>query len=430
MAVINDSGDKMRDIIAGVAANLEAGADPVETDDADGAADTASGADAGADGADAGADGADAGDVGGTGAVDEPVVADGTDNGDAGAAGAAGADAGTGKVGDTAAAAAAAGKVAADAAGNDKPKEDAFAKEHGVKTTDAMGRPNRIPYPVVRDRIVPNAIKKAQADWEKTTLQPVQARVLAQDKDLQSFRGVEKILLEEPRRYLAILQQSVPGYAQLFAEMGAGKFTPEVKQGAKPAVGTNLADGKDDPEPPMDAKDENGKVIGYTQAGYAAVRAWDRREAAREANKAMEARFGKVLTREERLQQDEAAVQTVDSVISGAAKWPGFMENHEAILTELGKGTNPLATGPEMQDALHAAYTSVMFGTVTKHKETEEESKKRHFAEFQSTLRRSPRSTSTTTQVARREPAAEVDANTSSEDRMRNIIADVASRLK
>jgi hypothetical protein len=70
-----------------------------------------------------------------------------------------------------------------------------------------------------------------------------------------------------------------------------------------------------------------------------------------------------------------------------------------------------------------------MFGAVAKHRETEEEARKRHFTEFQASLRRAPRSTSTSTQMRRNEPA-EVDENTSPDDRMRNIIADVASRLK
>lgn len=424
MAVVNDSGDKMRDIIADVAAGLEGGGDGadevVDNAGAEGATD-AEAEPLAAEGEDAPADAPTTG--------DEPVVAEADP-----AAAARPAPAGKGD--EQADGAVPAAKVAT---ADDKAKkpEDTFAKEHGLKAADAMGRPNRIPYPVVRDRIVPNAIKKAKGEWETTVLKPVQAQVEQQNKDLASFRGVEKILLEEPRRYVAILMQSVPGYKQLFEEMGAGKLLNEGKdgkEGAKPAVGTNLADDPNDPEPQPDVKDKDGNPIGYSPAGHAAVRAWDRRQAKREAvveaNKSMEQRFGKVLTREEKLQQDEAALQTVDSAIEGASKWPGFMENHEAILTELAKGKDPLSTGEQMQKALHDAYTTVMFGAVTKHKETEEESRKRHFDEFQKSLRRAPRSTSSTSQVARREPATEVDENMSSEDRMRNIIADVTSRLK
>lgn len=424
MAVVGEDNDPMRAIIAGVA-------DQLNTDDG---GDTDAGADAGdTDAVDAGAD---------TGAVDSEADAgaaadagaDAAADGAADATGAVATEAGADKavVADTAAAPAE--KAAADAGAKGKAKTptkkdqelEAFAKEHGLKAKDAMGRENRIPHSVVAGRIVPNAIKKERVKWDAEVLAPERAKNRVYEERLGSIKQTEEIMFGNPRQYLSMLATGVPGYSQLFEELRGGKPVVEGKEEAKPGVGTNLAD---DPEPQPDAKDDKGNAIGYTTEGFRKLREWDRRQASAEAEKKLEARFKPLMSREERSQESERLNQTVDAVITHAAEWPGFTENHAAILEELAKGKDALDSGPKMHKALQQAYNAVMFGAVTKKVETEQEMRDRHFAEFQTGLRRAPRSTSTIAAARRNEPAAE-DENVSPDDRMRNIIASVASKLK
>lgn len=414
MAVVKDSVDPMRDLIAqSVEENL--GVDP-NADAALEGDDDAAGA-KGADGDDAGAGGDAAGDAAGD-AGGDGRVADGETAGERKPA--------SGDVAEASKDASVVGdKPAAGDAVDKAKKEDPFAKEHGVAATDKLGRPNRIPYPVVRDRIVPNAVKKERAKWDAEVLKPAADKNKVYEDRLGVIGETEKIMFEQPRRYLSMLA-TIPGYTQLFDELRGGKAVTEGEKAAKPGDGTVLADAND-PEPQPDAKDEHGKVIGWTQEGLSTLRAWDRRQAAREGAKAatdaLEKRFKPLLSREEAVQQNQQLATTIDDVITGAAAWPGFQENHAAILTELAKGKDSLETGPKMHRALQDAYNTVMFGAVTKVKETEEEARARYFEEFQTSLRKAPRTTSTGTTVRRNEPAPEGDEHASSDDRTRSLIA-------
>lgn len=428
MAIVGEDNDPMRAIIANSVKEtmgVDPSADPALEDDgvdvdAEGEADADAGAadDSARDTAAVGADGAAEADSAVASTVDETAKVVEPEKVAAGAT----------KPAD---------KVAVDAAAKtakDKKTDDAFAKEHGVKSTDAMGRPNRIPYPVVRDRIVPNAIKRAKAEWETAVLAPERNKVKVYEDRLGSIEQTEKIMFERPRQYLAMLAAGVPGYSQLFDELRGGKAVVEGKEEAKRGDGTNLAVDANDPEPQPDVRNDKGEPSGYTQRGLADLRAWDRRQAAKEGAKAatdaLEKRFAPLMSREEQTQANQQLNQTVDAVITSASAWPGFQENHAAILDELAKGKDTLDTGPKMHRALQEAYNTVMFGAVTKHKETEEETRDRYFAEFQTSLRKAPRSAAAISTVRRGEPAAGDDADVSSDDRMRNIIAGVASKLK
>lgn len=405
MAVINDSDDKMRDIIAKHAAELttddEGAADDTDLESGDESVveEPAAAVEEEAPAAEGVVEPA---------VEKEALVAEG-DKGTPDAKGAADA-------------------VVIGEKGKGKPAkaEDAFAKEHGLKPTDAIGRVNRIPYPVIRDRIVPNAIKKAQAGWETTVLKPVADKVSLYEKRLGSIEQSEKIQFEQPRRFLAMLS-SIPGYTEIFNEMRGGKAGIE----EKPVVGTKLATDADDPEPQPDAKDANGKVVGWTEEGLSKARAWDRRQAAKEARETtlaeIDKRFKPMQERFQSVAASEKTATDIDGIIGIAANWPGFSENYASVLEELGKGTDVLDTPQKMYQAVQSAYNSVMFGALGKTKETKEEERARYFEEFQTSLRKAPRSTATRTTVRRDEPA-DVDENVSPDDRMRAIIVESARK--
>lgn len=403
MAVIHDSDDKMRDIIAQHAAELT---------DGDG--------DTGAEG-----EGEAAGAIDDDGAAPVAVADDAVAEGEGEGEAAAVVEAKAVVPGATADIPV----VDKQAAPGTKAKkeEDAFAKEHGLKATDGSGRVNRIPYPVIRDRIVPNAIKKEKATWEATVLKPATERVALYEGRLKSIEATEKIMFDQPRRYVAMLQ-SIPGYKELFDEISGGKFTAGVENASKEAVGTKIAD---DPEPQPDARDKDGKVVGWTEEGLAKARAWDRRQAAKEARETtlaeVDKRYKPLQDRFSAVVADEQTAKDIDGIIGIAAAWPGFTDNVTAILDEVGKGTDALTTPQKMYQAVQNAYNVVMFGTLGKVKETEEERRDRYFTEFQTQLRKAPRSTAARTTVRRDEPVDEGE-NASPDDRMRNLIVESARR--
>lgn len=408
MAIVNDTNDKMRDIIAAEAAKLE-GAEP-EVDDAEEAevepeADAAAAESEHVDEAAEGDEHAEA-DVA---AVDEGAAGDVVDTAAADKAAA-----------ENAAAAEGAGKDGAAGAAGAAKKEDPFAKEHGLKATDKSGRVNRIPFPVVRDRIVPNAVKKAEAVWVKDKLEPVQKLNKDYADRLGAIAETERIQFEEPRRFLTMLAH-IPGYTQLFDELSQGKFSASAKAAA------TASDAADDPKPTPDAKDEKGNIIGWTQDGMEKRFAWERRQATREAQAATDEKYKKISKRFEADEAAQAVTENIDGIIGLAAEWPGFKDNYVPILEVLGKGTEKLDTPQKMYRAVQMAYNEVMFGVVGKAKETEEQRRDRYFKQFTEAARKAPRSTAARSSVRREEPVAE-NENVSADDRMRNIIVESARK--
>lgn len=397
MAIVNDTNDKMRDIIAAEAAKLE-GAEP-EVDDAE-EAEVEPEADAEAE-AEPEVDAA---------AEEEPVADAAAEvaDGEAAVADVPAVDKVADAVPDKAAAAAAA------------KKEDPFAKEHGLKATDKSGRVNRIPFPVVRDRIVPNAVKKAEAVWVKDKLEPVQKLNKDYADRLGAIAETERIQFEEPRRFLTMLAH-IPGYTQLFDELSQGKFSASAKAAA------TASDAADDPKPTPDAKDEKGNIIGWTQDGMEKRFAWERRQATREAQAATDEKYKKISKRFEADEAAQAVTENIDGIIGLAAEWPGFKDNYVPILEVLGKGTEKLDTPQKMYRAVQMAYNEVMFGVVGKAKETEEQRRDRYFKQFTEAARKAPRSTAARSSVRREEPVAE-NENVSADDRMRNIIVESARK--
>lgn len=366
------------------------------------------------------ADDLDTGDADGTAVVDNADAAGDTvqQSADADAAdAAAGADAAARPVDSAAAApdAAATDAVkpadAAAAAAAVKPAktEDKFAAEHGIKATDKSGRENRIPYSVIRDRIVPNAVKKARADWEAKDLAPAKKVIQTYETRLQGIAGTENLMfgldakgnalpaeagLASKRQFLQQLAMSVPGYKELLS--GTNVMAGDTKTGVKPASATETAvDPNNDPEPKPDVI-ENGVAVGYSEKGLASLRAWDRRQAAREAADATLARLDKeynltgMSTAFRGAQNRQQSLADTDRVIDTALTWPGFKENADAILSEL----NGLPATVQGVDAMRSAYNNVMWKLANQPKTDRATLEAELRAKFVQELQDAPRSTS------------------------------------
>lgn len=238
--------------------------------------------------------------------------------------------------GDDAAAAAAAlaEKDAKEKAEKEKPaEEDPFAKEHGIKSKMKDGRDNRIPYSIVSQRIVPNAVKKAlePLQTELNTLKESHAGVT---REVEGWRNVERVLYSNPEQYLQILsnvkdRQGNFIYRDLLANRGRALE-------AKPEAHATDA-------PPPDVKDKDGNPVGYSPDGLKALLKWNRDEAKREALVEAEQKFNERLTPFERAEQERRAAaaeegmhrQLADQYQTAVKTWDGFEANQDAILKAL-----------------------------------------------------------------------------------------------
>ena len=162
---------------------------------------------------------------------------------------------------------------------------DKLLEAEGIKAPQVGIRENRIPYSRTKT-IIANAQRKWEADFKAKTepeLQTYQQR-------LQQYTAQEQLAANDPDRFIAALAAVDPRYAKFLQQQGAAE---PAKQAAK----------DDDPEPQPDKDPATGQLY-YTPEKWAEVQAWTRRQAVREAEKAVDAKYGTVLTR---LQQQEAA---------------------------------------------------------------------------------------------------------------------------
>lgn len=198
-----------------------------------------------------------------------------------------------------------------------------------VPERDAQGRLNRIPQPRVK-QMVDASVKKAETKWAAEKLDPVMAVNRDYADRLNRIEQVEHIMFNEPARMVEILR-TIPGYAEMFDRVGSSGTTK----------GAAMVDPKD-PEPEPDVKDATGAPSGYSREGLAALRAWDRRQAARDAVDAAEQRLG---SRIKPFEDNVKAVQRereqhgmIANELNHAAKnWKGFIENAADIVDLLKK---------------------------------------------------------------------------------------------
>ena len=247
-----------------------------------------------------------------------------------------------------------------------KPAEDdPFAKEHEIKAKDTAGRENRIPYSAVRDRIVPNAVKKAEATWTTEKLQPV---VVERDRlraKVEDIAGTEHMLFNEPARFVGILR-SHPELAALYAPF----LVPQGNTATRPTASAadDLPDAANDPRPGPDYLDPTtGKPAGYTPEGHEKLLDWISRDAERRALARMEKQYGAIkdaFNRTQKSRQERGELETrTNDVLSQATIWPGFKDNYAEIekvlptIPDINPDTGRRYTAME---ALRVAYDKVV----------------------------------------------------------------------
>lgn len=227
---------------------------------------------------------------------------------------------------------------------------DEFAKEHGIKSKKADGRDNPIPYSAVRDRIVPNAVKKAEATWTTEKLQPVVTERDRLRAKVEDIAQTEHILFNDQKRFIEILR-TIPGYAELLSNTGNTAAT------GKSAAPGDLPDAANDPRPGPDYMDPTtGKPAGYTPEGHEKLLDWISRDAERRALARMEKQYGPIKdafdrTQKSRKERGELENRTTD-VLSQATIWPGFKES----FTEIEK---VLPTIPDVNPETGRRYTAM-----------------------------------------------------------------------
>lgn len=279
--------------------------------------------------------------------------------------------------------------------------EDAFAKEHGIKSKDAKGRVNRIPYPDVV-RINKNAIAKAEKSWQATNgveLQSHKTRNEVYEKRLEQVGKTEEIMFGDAGQFLGMLVASVPGYRELLGDVqldSRGHVVGMGKTSATAAAEVVAAANANDPEPKPDVNE--GGQVGYSPEQHAKLREWDRRQATRDAVAAARAEIDKeyrpIKDVFDNGQKSRAEQARMNATIEAAVKLPGFEANHAAILKAM-EDDYQAHVHTDKQYAfktLEDAYHHVMHTLITQRGETTAQTEARIRKEVNDALARSPRS--------------------------------------
>lgn len=266
-------------------------------------------------------------------------------------------------------------------------KADADLDISKVPPRGANGRVNTIPQPRVV-KMVERSVAKAKEEWTKTVVTPLTTKVQTYETRLKGIADTENLMfgtLDQKKQFLSQLAASVPGYAEL---LGAA-----VKPGTTAPPAAAAVDDANDPEPKPDVI-ENGVAVGWTEAGLAKMRAWDRRSAARDAVAAAETALVKKYGLDKmhgRFSEVEMGRQTLNEINQAidvaAATWPGFKENAVAINAALVGNVDP-------RFGLKEAYNQVLFGLATRASTTEQELEATLRTKIADELARAPRSTS------------------------------------
>jgi len=203
---------------------------------------------------------------------------------------------------------------------DDEAIVDEFAKEHGIPEKDKAGRVNRIPYPRVK-KITDNAVRKivkaltgkdVPADRsvgdivnEHTT----QFRSITSEID--NMKKGEWVMIHAPERFLELLPQVNPKYAELLAaRVEAAKETP-------------VAD--DMPEPDYDLGEGKGRT--YSQNGIKSLVAWIRSDVKRELMAEQKKALKPYEDERAVSQRIESAAQSLQRTVNEARQnWTGFKD--------------------------------------------------------------------------------------------------------
>jgi len=261
-------------------------------------------------------------------------------------------------------------------------EDDDFSK---VAERDATGRFNRIPHPRVK-KMVEGAVKKAETAWTERE-KAYQAKTTTYETRLADIAQVENIMFNDPQRMLGILR-TIPGYAEIFDRAPEAGRAADAGDSKTPVMDPN------NPPPGPDYTDPQTGQKGYTPEGLQKLLDHTAGVAAARAIRETEDRIGKRIkpfedaaSKRQRLAEEEARV---NSELDEAVKWEGFMEHIDGILgwmeTERREAAAAGRKPTDSRTALNRAYREVVMKARTVQRE-------KLWAEFQTTLKGSPKST-------------------------------------
>lgn len=218
-----------------------------------------------------------------------------------------------------------------------KPVVDDFDKKFGLQKEAFPGKENRIPYSRVR-KIVEKAVKDAETGYTPK-LKEFEAKVQDYEGRLTKVAQFEKIMVEEPDRFMTMLM-SLPQYQTYFAQRNAAPIEPSVQ--SVPDQSTPQVD--DDPMPEPDKELADGSRV-YSLEGFKAREEWNRRQARKEVMAEVQKTFGPIKqSYEEHIQERQrqeyysnVIIPQITAQINQARQWPLFNENEAEITKALDK---------------------------------------------------------------------------------------------
>lgn len=220
----------------------------------------------------------------------------------------------------------------------------------------------------------------------------------------QGIDAVEKIMANEPDRFMEMLGQLNPGYKQYAKQQAAAA--------AAATAAATAADSDPEPEPDYDL---GGGAKTYSVDGLRKLRAWERRQAIKEVNAGLDGRLKPF--EDQAKQQREAAAEEarrnelnthLAKRIERARKWPQFVDHEKDILAAMDaeKAKGNFIT---FEDAYMMIVPPKMAGDRTKMRQ-----------ELIDEINKQPRSSSVTSTVP---PPAATDKPKSTSDIARELIA-------
>lgn len=217
-----------------------------------------------------------------------------------------------------------------------KAAED-FDKKYGLTPNAASGRENRIPYSRVK-KISEKAVNDAKSEWTKgletshvptEKYQEVETRAKDYEARLTQVAEFERIMTEEPVRFLKTLIDKIPAYAQIFNQ--GQTQTPAEAQAPQAPVSDDM------PLPDQELSD-GSKV--YSLEGLRTLNAWNREQARKETLAEVEKRFGPLEQDYQNYQRVQAVIPQVQAQIAEARQWPLFNESEEEVVKALQANPN------------------------------------------------------------------------------------------
>lgn len=211
---------------------------------------------------------------------------------------------------------------------------DDFDKKYGLQKETVPGRENRIPYSRVK-KIVEKATKDAEQGLTPK-IKDFETKVADYETRLEKVAKFEKIMVEEPERFISMLG-TLPQYQAFFSALQQAKQASPVQTPTATAAPADL-----DAMPEPDKENEDGSKI-YSMEGFKALQDWNRRKAREEVLAEVQKTYGPIQQSYEAQQQERqrqeyfnnVIVPQISAQIEKAKKWPLFNENEAEITKAL-----------------------------------------------------------------------------------------------